>query len=140
MKFNARNGQELPSFQIAPMIDIVFLLLCFFMATVVYAQWEREVDIVLPSAQSGEVPDRLPGEIIINLDAEGGITINQQSLDLDSLSNLLNKLSLLFEGQPVILRADATTRYKDLMAVMDACRMSDIYNISFATQEPENNP
>lgn len=140
MKFNARNRSELPSFQIAPMIDIIFLLLCFFMATMVYAQWEREVDIVLPSAQTGEVPDRLPGEIIINIARDGTITINRQVLDLEALRSLLTRLARLFQGQPVVLRADADTRYEALMAVMDACRQSDIYNISFATREPEKAP
>lgn len=64
MNFLSRKGQALPEFQFTAMIDVVFLLLCFFITTSVFSQWEMEVDVVLPSAQSSQMPDRLPGEVI----------------------------------------------------------------------------
>ena len=67
MNFRKKSKGALPTFQMTAMMDIVFLLLCFFVTTSVFSQWEYEVAITLPSAQSGKVPDRLPGEIIINI-------------------------------------------------------------------------
>ena len=49
------------------MLDVVFLLLCFFITSQIFAQWETEIDITLPTAETGAVPQRLPGEIIINV-------------------------------------------------------------------------
>ena len=50
MNFQKNNSLSDPGFQLAPMIDIIFLLLAFFITTQIYAQWEQEVDISLPSA------------------------------------------------------------------------------------------
>lgn len=133
MKFQPRNGHRLPEVQFTSLIDIVFLLLCFFITTAVFSQWEYEVDIVLPTAQSGKMPDRLPGEIIINLSRDGHIVINQQALTSEQLRDRLDRLARYFPGQPVVLRADRQTAYASVINVIDLCRQADIWNISFAT-------
>lgn len=132
MNFRKRTS-ELPQFQTTPMLDVVFLLLCFFVTSSVFSQWEYEVDIVLPSAQSGKMPDRLPGEIIINVALDGRISVNQQTLTLEQLRSRLDRLVQNFPGQPVVIRADKATAYEHVMAVVDTCRVADIWNISFAT-------
>lgn len=136
-----RKKQELPAFQFTAMMDVVFLLLCFFITTSVFSQWEMEVDVVLPTAQSAKMPDRLPGEVIINLTKDGRITINQQTLTRDELSNRLKRLARFFPGQSVVIRADKQTSYEQVVSIIDTCRLSDIWNISFATSaDEEPNP
>ena len=134
MSLLARNGQALPEFQFTAMIDVVFLLLCFFVTTSVFSQWEMEVDVVLPSAQSSQMPDRLPGEVIVNLSRDGTITINQRKYTPDELRDRLSRLAQLFPGQPVIIRADRDTKYESLVAVIDSCRGADGWNFSLATE------
>jgi len=138
MNFRTKNKKALPGFQMTAMMDVIFLLLCFFIATSVFSQWEYEIDITLPSAQSGKVPDRLPGEIIINIAKDGRIAINQQDMTLAALKTPLDRLSKYFPGQPVVLRADKETRYDDLIKVIDTCRKADIWNFSMATSEDKN--
>ncbi|MDD2455429.1 MAG: biopolymer transporter ExbD [Kiritimatiellae bacterium] len=138
MNFRTKNKKALPGFQMTAMMDVIFLLLCFFIATSVFSQWEYEIDITLPSAQSGKVPDRLPGEIIINIAKDGRIAINQQDMTLAALKTRLDRLSKYFPGQPVVLRADKETRYDDLIKVIDTCRKADIWNFSMATSEDKN--
>ncbi len=133
MNFLGKRSQALPEFQFTPMIDVVFLLLCFFITTSVFSQWEMEVDVVLPSAESSKIPDRMPGEVIINLSEGGIITINQKTFTHDELKSRLIRLVQLFPGQPVIIRADKNSRTEELIAIVDICRMADIWNISFAT-------
>ena len=134
MNFRSKNGARLPEVQFTSLIDVVFLLLCFFITTSVFSQWEYEVDIVLPTAQSGKMPDRLPGEVIINLTREGDIILNQQKLTTLQLKERLVRLARFFPGQPVVLRADNQTVYENVMGVIDICRQADIWNISFATR------
>ncbi|MDD4102063.1 MAG: biopolymer transporter ExbD [Kiritimatiellae bacterium] len=138
MNFRTKNKKALPGFQMTAMMDVIFLLLCFFIATSVFSQWEYEIDITLPSAQSGKVPDRLPGEIIINIAKDGRVSINQQDMTLEALKTRLDRLSKYFPGQPVVLRADKETRYDDLIKVIDTCRKADIWNFSMATIEAKN--
>jgi biopolymer transport protein ExbD len=135
MNFRKKSRNALPGFQMTAMMDVIFLLLCFFVTTSVFSQWEYEIDITLPSAQSGKVPDRLPGEIIINIARDGRISVNQQDLTLDALRQRLDRLARYFPGQPVVLRADKETRYEDLIKVVDTCRKADIWNFSMATNE-----
>ena len=132
-----RKSPELPAFQFTAMIDVVFLLLCFFITTSVFSQWEMEVDVVLPTAQSATMPNRLPGEVIINLARDGRITINQQTLSREELADRLARLSHFFPGQSVVIRADKQTPYEQLVAIIDTCRLADIWNISFATGAEE---
>jgi biopolymer transport protein ExbD len=138
MNFRNKHKKALPSFQMTAMMDVIFLLLCFFITTSVFSQWEYEIDITLPSAQSGKVPDRLPGEIIINIAKDGRIAINQQDMTLDALKTRLDRLSKYFPGQPVVLRADKETRYDDLIKVIDTCRKADIWNFSMATSDDKD--
>jgi biopolymer transport protein ExbD len=133
MNFRGKVAAALPGFQIAPMIDVIFLLLCFFVASQVFSQWEMELDVTLPTAEAGAVPDRLPGEIIINIRANGEVVVNRQLLDRAALAQLLERLVALFPGQPVLIRADRATPYEHLIRVLDQCRQADIWNISFAT-------
>ena len=132
-----RKSPELPAFQFTAMIDVVFLLLCFFITTSVFSQWEMEVDVTLPTAQSAKMPNRLPGEVIINLSRDGRISVNQQTLTREDLADRLRRLAQFFPGQSVVIRADKQTSYEQLVGIIDLCRLSDIWNISFATAADE---
>ena len=133
MNFRTKNKAEVPAFQIAPMIDIVFLLLCFFVASQIFSQWETSIDIQLPTAESTVAPERLPGEIIVNIFEDGSIVVNQRTMDREELGSLLKRIVNLFPGQPILIRADKATPYEHVIGVVDLCRRVDIWNISFAT-------
>lgn len=137
MNFRARFNPESAGFQMAPMIDVVFLLLSFFIATQIFSQWETEINITLPTAVTGEAPRRLPGEIMINISAGGEVSVNQRILAKDELRGLLMRLASLYPGQPVLLRADKAAPYEYVIQVLDQCRTADIWNIAFATIDPE---
>ena len=117
----------------APMIDIVFLLLIFFMVTYVYYDMEMALDITVPRALSSSSQKRIPGEIIINISKAGEISVNSKSLSSDELQQMIMKISRLYEGQPVIIRGDMYSYHKDIIRVLDICANSGIWNISFAT-------
>ena len=125
-----------PGVPLTPMIDVVFLLLCFFVTSQIFAQWETEIDIALPTAATGGMPQRLPGEVIVNVLADGAAVVNGQRLDDGELRTMMDRLVQLFPGQPVLLRADKTTPYEHVVRVLDTCRQADIWNISFATLAP----
>ena len=118
-------------------MDVVFLLLCFFITTQIFSQWETEIDITLPTALSGDVQQRLPGEIIINIKEDGQIRIHQRVLKEEELGAVLRDLASLYPGNPVLIRADKKTDFLHVIAVLDQCRGADIWNISFATSVPD---
>lgn len=137
MRFRDKFRQDLPGFQIAPMVDVIFNLLCFFLVGQIFSTWETELDVKVPTAQTGQVSDRLPGEVIINITKDGTTIVNKQTLDEQGLRVLLGKIATMFPGQPVLIRADKGTEYGHVVKVLDLCRQADIWNISFATSIPE---
>ena len=140
MKFRGRNKPDLPGFQIAPMVDVILTLLSFLLVGQIFSRWESELDVKLPTAETSVNPQRLPGEIIINILDDGTTVVNQKALDPEGLKDLLNRVVKLFPGQSVLIRADRKTAYEHVIRVLDQCRKSDLWNISFATIYPEEKP
>ena len=137
MNFRGRQKPIPIAFQIAPMIDFLVVLLCYTITTQIFSQWEAEIGISLPTAQTAVMPQRLPGEIILNVKEDGAVMVNGKQLDNDGLFALLKRVVGLFPGQPVLIRSDRRTAYEHVIRVLDTCRKCDIWNISFATLPPE---
>ena len=137
MKFIRKNRSKAPQLALTSMLDVIFLLLCFFVTVSVFSQWESEITIKLPTASTAEEPDRLPGEIIVNLAKDGGVSVNSVKLSLEELGARLAKVAKFYPGQPVIIRADKEVRYETLVKLIDTCRASDIWNFSLATEGGE---
>ena len=133
MKFSRRTASRAPALALTSMLDVIFLLLCFFVTVSVFSQWENEISIQLPSATTAQEPDRLPGEIVVNLAKDGKVSVNGRALALDDLKARLARISKFYPGQPVIIRADKEVRYESLVGLIDACREADVWNFSLAT-------
>jgi len=138
MNFRKRAEPERSGFQLAPMIDIVFLLLIFFIVTWSFARYETEIDIRVPTAREGEDRRRTVGEIILNVRADGSIVLNRRTLDRPELERVLTEISELYPDQAVILRGDEGVAYKYIVDVLDVCRSVGIWNVAFATARPES--
>ena len=134
MNLEPANKSKAPTLALTSMLDVIFLLLCFFVTVSVFSQWESEISIKLPSAKTSDEPDRLPGEIIVNLDKTGLVKVNSAPMSLEDLQTRLKRISKFYPGQPVIIRADKETKYDDLVKVIDACRAGDVWNFSLATE------
>ena len=133
MKFQVDRKSRAPTLALTSMLDVIFLLLCFFVTASVYSQWESEINIQLPTATSSEEPDRLPGEIIANIAKDGTVRVNGTDMTLRQLGDKLAKIAKYYPGQAVIIRADRETSYEVLVEVIDVCRGAGVWNFSLAT-------
>ena len=136
MKFTSRQPEP-AGMQLAPMIDIVFLLLIFFIVTWQFSRYETELDVSVPTAEEGAELTRPKGEIIINVLADGVIRVEGATVDLPQLLDKLAAIARQFENQPVRIRGDGAVAYQRIVEVIDTCQKAGIWNISFATQRPE---
>lgn len=137
MTFKRRLNSCPAALALTSMLDVIFLLLCFFVTASVFSQWESEISIQLPAAATAEQPSRLPGEIIVNLAKNGEVTVNGKMLALSDLESRLARISKFYPGQPVIIRADRDVKYESLVKVIDTCRAADVWNFSLATAGDE---
>lgn len=137
MNFTRKRRGGAAALQLTSVMDVIFLLLCFFITSSVFSQWETEVSIALPTAKSATVPGRMPGEIILNLNEKGDVSINGRVLSLAEVTERLKRIAAVYPGQPVVIRADKSVQYDRLMGLIDACRTADVWNFSLATKDDD---
>ena len=137
MNFRGSIQNNAPGFQIAPMVDIVFLLLIFFLVTWNFSRSETELDVKVPKAREGKETRRAVGEVILNVKSNGIVVMNRRQMNAAELQDTLQKIASLYPDQAVILRGDENTDYRHVVEVLDICRRANIWNVAFATSRPE---
>ncbi|GAA5495553.1 biopolymer transport protein ExbD [Rubritalea squalenifaciens DSM 18772] len=136
MKFKS-NQPPAAGFQLAPMIDVVFLLLIFFIVTYQLSDYEKELEVNVPTAEEGSTESRGYLEVVVNVRKDGDIIIEKENYTIDELQKKMENLARVNKDQPIRIRGDAETHYQDIVTVIDRCRKAGIWNISFATQSPK---
>ena len=126
-------------FQIPPMVDVVFVLMLFFMASAGSQIVEKELNIELPSRPSGaNTAVQIVEPIFIDVSAEGQVTMNNQSFgspkdqNLQSLREWLKNAIEQFGEDPVIIRPNAETRHERIIDVLDAASAAGVKRLSFS--------
>jgi biopolymer transport protein ExbD len=137
MKFRDTRIQEAAELELAPMIDVVFLLLIFFLVTWQFARFERDMDVSVPAAENAEDINQQVGEIIINVREEGEIILNDVMVSDEDLTARLASISEAYPNQAVILRGDAKADFQYIISVLDLIKKAGIWNVAFATTRPE---
>ena len=126
--------QEKKALDLTPMIDVVFLLLIFFMLTSIYAR--PVLPLELPEAESC-VPQRNQ-EIVISIEGDGELTLNQSPVTMDELQTaLVQELGRESEEKAVCLAADKSVEFGLAVRVMDVAKKAGAQNISIITREKE---
>ena len=134
MRFR-RRPPDVIGFQIAPMVDILLVLLCFFIVTWSFARKEMELDVKVPAAQSGKEPLAAVNQTVLNVKMDGSVVLNRKSISADELRTRLTDLARLYPDYAIILRGDERTAYRAIVNVLDICREAGIWNVAFATDK-----
>lgn len=129
----SQHARSLPVIQMTALIDILFVILSFFMAVFLNFNFESELNISVPQAKASIESKMAAEEIVINVGKEGRVVVNQKTMTIEELEALLRKTAELYPGQAVILRADQKAYHEYVVRVLDACAKAKIWNVSFAT-------
>ena len=124
--------------QLAPLVDIAFWALMFFMIIAVFNQMEVQVNLTLPKSKTAVQSSQSAGKIVINITRDGRFIVNQKEYSSSGLTNLLVQVSKLFPNQQVIIRADELSYHKYVIQALDACGRSNLSDVSFSTLRDEN--
>ena len=134
MNFKPHPPEEV-DLNITPLIDVVFLLLIFFMVSTTFDH-ESEVNITLPKA-SKEIAQAKPDAINIAIDGQSRIYINEKELlnsQISTIKEVLYDISADLKDAPIIISADEETPYQMVIKIMDAARQLGLVKITFATR------
>src|SRR3954451_24565204 len=118
MKFRRRSDPQVIGFQIAPMVDVLLVLMCFFIVTWSFAKNEMELDVKVPAADKGENKGAVMNQTVLNVKADGTVIWSQKVVTLDVLLDRLKVLVGLYPDYAIILRGDSTASYQSIIRVL----------------------
>ncbi len=127
MKVNLPTGKK-ARIEMLPLIDIVFLLLVFFIYAMLSMAVHRGLPVVLPKSSSVKIDQELIIAVTVKMD--GTIYADKEKIALDDLSKTLKEKSGTNKELGVLLYADRNLSYQKLFKVLDEIRMADIHRIS----------
>jgi biopolymer transport protein ExbD len=136
VQFRRQTNNEV-SVNVTPLIDVVFLLLIFFMVSTTFTK-ETHLSLKLPEA-SGEEKTDLPKQIEILIDSNGRYVINERSLvsnKIEVVKAALEELSGSDRSLPLVITADANTPHQAVITAMDAAGQAGFSQLSLTTKKP----
>lgn len=133
MNLRPRMPMQHPGIQLAPLVDVLMLLLIFFLLTWNAARNENELDVKVPKASAAKEKAAPPGDVVVNVKTDGTVVVNRRSLTTPELSELLQNLIKLYPEQAVVIRGDEGGAYKNVVNVLNICSEAGVTNVAFAT-------
>ncbi|HEY2143478.1 MAG TPA: biopolymer transporter ExbD [Candidatus Udaeobacter sp.] len=122
-----------PGIQLAPLVDVLLLLLIFFLLTWNAARNENELAVKVPKASAAKEKTSPIGDVVVNVKADGNVVVNRRTLSAAELSELLKGLVQLNAEQAVVIRGDEAGAYRNVIGVLNICSEAGITNVAFAT-------
>jgi biopolymer transport protein ExbD len=123
------QDEEEQEINITPMLDVVFILLIFFIVTASFVK-ESGIDVNKPQAQTSVPKEK--ANILIAIDASGGIWIDRRKVDPRAVRANIERLHAENPQGTVVIQADEEARTGDLVQVMDAARLAGVYDVAIA--------
>ena len=134
MQINLPQEKE-PEFQMAPMIDMVFLLLVFFMCASHLSQTQN-IELEIPTASKAVVPKERPDRWVVNIQKDGSLYSGSNPVKLDELAQMIKADMALRPHLKVYLRADAESPHKQIKKVMNGLAEVGMDSFIFGTYKP----
>jgi biopolymer transport protein ExbD len=120
------------AFPLASMVDMMFLLLIFFLTTSAFREQERRMDVSLPQTDNA-TGQSARTQLVITIMEDGSIFLGDKGYNIQTLKQTLAKLAQQFPGEEVIIRGDSGGTFGRCMEVADAAYSAGLRNVSFAT-------
>ena len=136
MSVTIKRSSAAANLSLTPLIDVVFLLLIFFLVTSKFDEEERRLPIELPVATSATPMTQKPREMTIDVDREGQYFVNGKAVDVTELeASLRRAVANNPTNQSVVIRADAAVAFQPVVSVMDLCNTTGVADYTVTTQE-----
>ena len=139
MNLRGTRIREDPEINFIPLIDVLLVILIFLMVTTTYQRF-AELQITLPEADAEQVKQR-PREINIGIDANGKYVINKSVFTFTSVPQIVDAIKSAAgdaKDPVIVINADANATHQSVITVMEAARLANILQITFATQNTAN--
>lgn len=140
-RFARPRKKRSPRIEIIPMVDVMFLLLVFYVLSSLAMSQNKGIQVALPAASTGQA-SAVPQIVVVTVDSQGQVFLLQEKVEVAELSTKIQELAA---GRPggmealqkdgIVLNADQASQMKQTVAVMDQMRQIGVYNFSISTQD-----
>jgi biopolymer transport protein ExbD len=128
-----RKEQPTEDFAMTPMIDMVFLLLVFFMCVSSLAQADKKLKLDLAESNESKVPTDLSDRGVVSVDADGRVYLGATPVEVDRLTDAVRVESARRPGLRVLVRAERTVAFREIRKVLKACAEAGAGEVIYAT-------
>jgi len=128
---------EQPTLNLTPMIDVVFLLIIFFMVATSFSEMERDIELELPEVASASALTSAPKQRVVVVQAEGQIRLDGENVSLGELTQRLAAARSEYPELSVVIRGDAACAFQHVAASLAACKEAKISDLGITVRVAE---
>ena len=128
------NQEQTPELNLTPMIDIVFLLIIFFMVGTKFTEMERTLDLDVPAVKNMGAFSAVPTRRTVNVYRDGRITLDQLDVSTEQLIDELRRSINVSPKMGVVVRGDSTGAFQNVAKVLSACREAGVTDLGISVQ------
>jgi biopolymer transport protein ExbD len=131
---------EQPSLNLTPMIDVVFLLIIFFMVGTKFTELERKLGLEVPEVSEVKTLTPAPERRVINVFNDGHIELDREALTLEELVQRLSQARGEYSDLGVLVRGDAEGAFQNVATVLGACREAGVSDMGISVRLARRSP
>jgi len=128
------HQDDTPTLNLTPMIDIVFLLIIFFMVGTKFTELERKIGLKVPQVADGGALTAAPEKKVVNVFRDGRVTLDHREVSLDQLTNELKAARGEYQDLGVLVRGDADGTFQNVASVLNACRQAGVAEMGISVR------
>jgi biopolymer transport protein ExbD len=125
---------EMPQLNLTPLIDVVFLMIIFFMVATSFADLEKDIDLQLPEVAAATGLSSAPKQRIVSVHEDGRIQLDGQAVTLAELTSQLSLAQSEYPQLSVIIRGDAACPFQQVAATLAACKDAHISDLGITVK------
>ena len=130
--------EDLSSINLTPLIDIIFLLIIFFMVGSRFTELnepEKQIALNVPQVTNAKALTNAPRHRVINVFKDGTVQLDDKTVSLDELKQRLSNATAQYSGLSVVVRSDAKSYHENFARVVTACRDANVTQLNMSVQE-----
>jgi biopolymer transport protein ExbD len=128
------HNDEQPSLNLTPMIDVVFLLIIFFMVGTQYSELERSIELEVPRVTDSGALTAAPEKRVVNVFRDGKVTLDREMVSLEQLAGSLARAHEEYPDIGVIVRGDGSGPFQRVAEVLNACKQAGISELAISVR------
>ncbi len=126
--------EEMPTLNLTSMIDVLFLLIIFFMVGTKFVESERQIELKVPQVKPGGALTAAPEKKVVNVYHDGQITLDHKDVTLEELTTRLAAARGQYKALGVMVRGDGAATFQRIASVLNACKQAGVADLAISVE------